>query len=189
MRAQFGTGRPDWFLSIPFLSNLYVDDGWLFDVRNRIRQHSNTLMWGSIAFGLLGPKSLNLEKLDEEGHRCNIRTMLGFEIDSRSPRITPPEAKIDGARVLFDQLEERGESRVLDVVILQEIRGHIEHFRASNALWNFLTGPIDLLLRYTDEKATWEISPIPEVWGPSRNSLSVIFDIAQSESHWEMFPS
>ena len=58
LRAQFGTGRPDWFLPIPFLSQLYVDDGLLFDIRNEIRQQANVLMWEAITLGLLGKRHL-----------------------------------------------------------------------------------------------------------------------------------
>ena len=47
-RAQFGMGRPDWFLSIHFLPKLYVGDGLLFDIRNAIRQQANAIMWESI---------------------------------------------------------------------------------------------------------------------------------------------
>ena len=38
-------------------------------------------MWESNNVGLLGPKSLNLAKLEEEGHRGGKNTMLCFKID------------------------------------------------------------------------------------------------------------
>ena len=71
---------------------------------------------------------------------------------------------------------------MLEVVVLQQVRGNVEHFLASNAMWKFLTGPIDLLLRYTDEQAIWANCPVPEVWASFWNSMSLVFDILQSES-------
>ena len=110
--------------------------------------------------------------------------MVGFEIDSSSPQITLPVEKVAGGRILFDQLEEKIGSRALEVAALHQIRGHIEQIRASNACWKFLTGPNDLLLQYTNERATRANFPAPEVWGSFRNSLSIVFNLMQSESKW-----
>ena len=107
--------------------------------------------------------------------------MVGFDTDSELMRITLPETKIAGARVLFGQLRDKVGSRALEVVTLQKIRGHIEQVRASNAIWKFPTGPIDLLLRYTDEQENWVNFPVSEVWTSFRNSLSAVFDIMESE--------
>ena len=90
--------------------------------------------------------------------------MLGFDIDSHMLTISLPEAKIAGARVLFGKLYESQGSRALEVVTLQQVRWHIEHFKPSNAIWNYLTGPVDLLLRYTNECSTRVNSPTPEAW-------------------------
>ena len=81
-------GRPGWFLPIPFLSKLYVDDGLLFDIRNAIRQQANALMWVAIAIGLLCPLAINQTKLEEEGQWSTTHTMLGFDINSPTLQIT-----------------------------------------------------------------------------------------------------
>ena len=104
MRAQFRTRRPDWCRPLSFLSELYVGDGILFDIRGNVRQRGNAHVWESITLGLLGPQSLKLAHLEEAGKWGPTHTMLGFEIDSEPLRITPPVAKIAGARVLFDHL-------------------------------------------------------------------------------------
>lgn len=142
MRAQFGMGRPGWFSPIPFLSKLYVDDGMHADVGHKILQQANAIMWASIPVGVLWPKSLNLSELAEEGQWGNIHAMLGFEIDSKSLRIALPEGKIAGARVLADQFEAKHGSRAVEVVPIRQILGHIEHCRASNVMWKFLTAPL-----------------------------------------------
>ena len=41
--------------------------------------------------------------------------------------------------------------------------------------------PIDLLLRYADEQATWRNFPVPAVWVSFWNSASPIFDQTQSD--------
>ena len=184
MRAQFGMGRPDWFLPISSLSELYVGDGLFFDIGDQHRRRANTLVWESIAVGLLGPHALNVSKMEEECRRGAIRAMISFDINSQLMRITLPEAKIAGARVLFYQLRDKAGSRALEVVTSQQVRGHIVHFRDANAMWEFLTGPIDLLLRYTDEQANWVNFPDPEVWDSFWNSLSAVFGIMESEHQW-----
>ena len=163
MNAQFGTDRPGWFFLVPFLSEFYVGKGSLFDIRHEIRPHANAITWESITVGLLGSKALNLNNLEEEGACRHIHTVLGFGIDSESLRITLPEAKIAGDLVLFDQLEKNG-ALALEVVTIQQIRGHIEHFRASNAIWEFLTGPIDFPPLHRRESHVVEF-PCPRVAG------------------------
>ena len=184
VHAQFGMGCPHWFLSIPILSKLYVDDELLFDIRNKIRQQANVLTWEAITTGLLGTKALILTKLEEEGQRSATHTMLGFDINSSTLKISLPDAKVAGDRALFEQLVDRRGSRALEVVIPQRVRGHIEHFRASNAICKFPTGPIDLMLRYTDEQAACVNCPVPEVWDSFRNGMSAVFDLMRSESQW-----
>ena len=122
IHSQFGMGRPGWFASLDVLSKLYVGDGLLFDLKISMRQQANTLVWESTTLGLLGPKALNMDKLQEEGRWRNAHTMLGFDIDSESQRITLPEAKVAGGRVLFDQLGEKAGPRALEVVTHQQIR-------------------------------------------------------------------
>ena len=185
IHAQFGMGRPDWFLPIPFLSRLYVDDGLLFDIKNAIRQLANTTTWEAITVGVLGDEAINQDKLDEEGDWSHTHTMLGFDIDSSTLSISLPDVKVAGARVLFEQLAEKTGPHVLEVVTLQQIRGHVEHFKSTNSMWKFLTGPIDLLLRYTDERAVWVNCPVPEIWQSFWNSLSLIFDTLPCESRWK----
>ena len=102
--------------------------------------------------------------------------------------ISLPAAKIAGNRVLFGKLSELQGARALEAVTMQHVRGHVAHFKAPDALWKFLTGPTDLMLRYTDEKATWVSFPIPEVWVAFWDSLSVIFDQMRSEFQRRQIP-
>ena len=51
-------------------------------------------------------------------------------------------------------------------------------------MWEFLTGPIDRLRQYTEERATLVNFPIPEVWGSFRNSTSIVFDLMPPEPQW-----
>ena len=184
IHAQFGMHRTDWFSSLAFASRLYVDDGVFSDVKMPIRQLANTLVWESTTLGLLGPKSLNLDKMKEEGDRGTTHTMLGFNINSEFLTITLPEAKVTGAWFLFDGLRQKAGSRTFGILELQQVRGHIEHFEASNAIWKFLTGPIDALLRYSDENAVWANCPSLEVWTAFWNSLMAVFDIMDSDDRW-----
>ena len=110
--------------------------------------------------------------------------MLGSDINSKLLTISLPEAKIAGDRVLFEKLYETRGCRTLEVITSQQIRGHVEHFKASNALWKFLTGPIDLLLGYTDETAVWVNCHVPEVWVEFWDSVGIIFEQLTSDAQW-----
>ena len=184
IHARFGMGRPDWFLPFPSLSKLYVDDGLLFEARGAIRQRAHVLTWETITIGLLGRQAINLDKLEEEGRWSDSHTMLGFDINSNLLTISLPDAKITGARALFEKLFETRRCRALEVITLQQIRGHVEHFKAPNSLWKFLTGPIGLLLGYTDETAVWVNCPVPEVWVAFWDSMGVVFEQLASDAQW-----
>ena len=110
--------------------------------------------------------------------------MPGFDIESEFLAITLPEAKVAGAWALFDGLRRKDGSRAVEISKLQQARGHIEHFRSSNASWGFLTGPIDTLLRYPDENAAWVNFPSLELRTAFWGSLAVLFDIMDSGDRW-----
>ena len=177
IRAKFGMGHPDWFPPpTPLTPKPYVDDGRLFEIRNAIRQNLNATLWGHIAIGMLGRNSPNLSKLEEEGKWKSARAMLGFDIDARSLTISLTEAKIAGARVLFDNLNESKWSSAIEVVTLQKARGHFEHFKAPNAIWTFPTGPIELPLRYTEKQSIRVNFPVPEACVAFWGGLSAVSD-------------
>ena len=100
--------------------------------------------------------------------------MLVFAIGSSSLAIRPPEEKVAGARILFDHLHEKAYSRAIEVGNLQHVSGHIEHFSTSNSMWKLVTGPIDALLRYTDECDIWVSCPVLAVWRSFLRSKKVI---------------
>ena len=139
IHGKFGMERPDWFLPTPFLSKLYVGDGVLFEIRKLTRQGTNETLRGHIAVGLLGRNSLNWPKLEEGGKWKETQTMLGFDIDAHPMTISIPDAKISGSRVLFDNLNESQGSMEIEAVTPQQVRGHVEHFKASTATAGFLT--------------------------------------------------
>ena len=179
--AEFGMGRPDWFLSIQLPPALYVGYGLLFDVRDYDRQRGNSLMWATVATGLLGPVAINKNKLEEEGQCApcwvltSMRPHIGFPCrQPRSPAIGP--FLIDwagGGNYGPHALEAAPRPRPPP----PQIRGRIEDFRASKALRRYVTGPIDLFLLYTDERAIWTSCPalkLGEIFGIARRSFSTL---------------
>ena len=101
--------------------------------------------------------------------------MMGFTIDSKSLMIRPPGAKIAGARVLFDELQAKAYCKDMEVNAIQQIRERLWNFRTSNSTWGLLTGPIDSMLRYTDECAILVDFPESEVRLNFCDSMSFIF--------------
>ena len=93
-----------------------------------------------------------------------------FDVNSSHMAIQLPEAKIDGSRIHFEQFGQLYPSRDVEVRPIQQLRVDIEHFRASNSMWNMLTCRIDLPLQYTGEKAQWVNFPVGDVWAAFRNS-------------------
>ena len=121
---NLGLWRPGGFPPFPFLSELYVDDGLLFEIHNELRQRTNAKLRASTTMKLLGRQSVNLSKLEEEeeGEWKAAHTMFGFHNDAQMRTIAHPVAKIAGHRVLFDKLNESRGSRALEVVTSQKVR-------------------------------------------------------------------
>lgn len=51
--------RPDWYRPLEFQSELYVGGDLFFDVNKRIHLNANTMAWGEVTLGLLGPMAIN----------------------------------------------------------------------------------------------------------------------------------
>ena len=71
------------------------------------------------------------------------RTLIGFDIDSGNSTFRLREGEVVGDRLTFGKLYEQFTTMVLEVRTVQQVRGHIEHSRSPEAMWRFLTGPID----------------------------------------------
>ena len=103
--------------------------------------------------------------MEEEGQWSTSHIILGLVYDTSSLKITLPESNRAGARVLFDSiLAERGSTRI-GVNTLQQIRGCMEHFKSTSAIWRLLTSPLEKLLTYADEIGEWITCPKEELWG------------------------
>ena len=90
--------------------------------------------------------------------------MLGFAIGSDASAIRLPDAKVAGARILFDQLREKAYSSAIESHTLQKVRRPIGHVSAPNSMWELVAGPVDTLLRYTDVCAIFVNCPALGVW-------------------------
>ena len=102
--------------------------------------------WGGLARGLLSAEAINREKEEEEGEWNDGQISLGFTIKTGNVTIGFPEGKRDGSAILFGQLFREFGSRVMRFLTLQCLRGNIEHFRSTDMIWSFFTGPIDGLM-------------------------------------------
>ena len=114
--------------------------------------NTSTAVWGKFTRGLLARQSINEEKLTEEGQWSNKHIILGIEFEADSLQVRLPDAKIGGARILFDGLLENNGPIILCVEVLQHVRGIMEHFKSVNAIWPMLTAPIDTLMSFGDER-------------------------------------
>ena len=50
------------------------------------------------------------------------------------------------------------------ILNVQQLRGQLEHFQATNEVWKLIKGPTDALLGCHDEKGRYVRPPDPEVW-------------------------
>ena len=184
MHSHMGNGEARLVLLTPPISRLYIDGGLFSEVESRIQQIPSTTAWGSIAKGHLGRRSINSDKLEEEGICGPKRTMLGFAIDSNSVGIRLLEARVAGALSLFDQLQEKAYSISIGVNTPHQVRGHIEHCIASNSMWKLVTGPIDTMLRFTDECAIRANCLVFDVRQAFWRSMDVIITCMMADGWW-----
>ena len=169
---------------LPFLSRMYVDDGIFVELRQPVRMQTSTLVWEKFTRGLLGRSSINLDKMKEEGQWSNRHIILGIEFDTDSLQVRLPDAKIAGARILFEELLDKRDSQILCVKTLQQIRGVMEHFKTVNTIWMHLTAPVDALMVYGDETSNWIICPDKQVWDDFWRTMDVVETHLQTESKW-----
>ena len=138
-------------------------------------------MWESLAKGLLSVDAINKEKEKEEGEWLEEQIFLGFLINKPNLTIALPEEKRAGATVLFDELFSEFGSRVMRLTTLQRLRGNIEHFRSTNMIWTFFTGPIDSLMCFADETGAWINCGSRHAWYAFWNAMDVIRIIRMNE--------
>ena len=133
---------------------------------------------------MLGPRAINKEKLDAEGQWSTNHIILGLSYDTASLTVTLPESKRAGARVLFDAvLLDRGSAKI-GVDATRQIRGCMEHFKSTSAIWRLLTSPVDKLLSYADEIGEWITCPKKELCDNFRWSVYAIGGFMKTEEQW-----
>ena len=101
---------------------------------------------GELAKWLLPQDAINKEKEEEEGEWEEEQIFIGFSINTKEMTIAPPEEKRAGATILFEELFIQFGSRMMRLQTLHRLRGNIEHFRPTNLMWSYFTGPIDSLM-------------------------------------------
>ena len=140
---------------------MYVDDGIFIELSIPERLAATTERWEYIARGLLGQDALNAGKLKTEGSWEKQQIMLGFVFNLERLTISPPEGKIDGAKVLFGRFLESDRSQRIALLEMQQLRGHVEHSQSTSLVWKLAKHPSDLLLGFSDETGLLSVAPIP----------------------------
>ena len=165
-------------------SVLYVDDGIFIEVNMRERLSGTTACWGHLTKGVLGADATNLDKLDEEGHWESQKILLGFTFDLSRLAITLPEEKMAGVRILLDHFFDVKRSQVMQLLEVQQLRGHMEHFRSTNEVWGIVKGPLALCLVSQMKSDVMSDFPNPAVWENFRDPLSIIETQCRDEDTW-----
>ena len=179
-----GPSDPTWNLPYAFRSSMFIDDGLFIEVMIGDRRRRSVEHWESVAKGLLSIDAINKEKEKEEGEWLEEQIFLGFSINTANMTITLPEEKRAGATILFDELFSEFGSRVIRLISLQRLRGNIEHFRSTNMIWSFFTGPIDSLMCYADETGVWINCGSKHAWYAFWNAMDVIRIIRMNDESW-----
>ena len=144
---------------------------------------------GYIARGMLSQEAISEEKEKEEGEWAEEHIFLGFCINTASMSISLPGEKKVGATILFDEVFSEFGSRIIRLITLQRIRGNIEHFRSTNMLWSFFTGPIDALMGYADDANTWINCGSKHIWHAFWSAMDIIRIIRRTPSSWDKLPT
>ena len=179
-----GPADPSWNLPFAFRSSMFIDGGLFIELRIGDRRRRSVLEWEGLARGLLSQDAINTDKEREEGEWQEEQIFLGFRINTVTMSISLPEEKKAGATILFDELFSSFGNRVLRLVTLQRLRGDIEHFRTTNLLWSFFTGPIDILMCCADESNVWINCGSRHVRYAFWNAMDIIRIIRRNEISW-----
>ena len=102
-----------------------------------------------------------------------------FEHDNR-----PPWGEKSRGNLLFGEIFQQFGGRIMRLITLQRLRGNIEHFRSTDMMWSFFTGPIDSLMRYADEANTWINCGSRHVWHAFWSAMDIVRIIRRTESSW-----
>lgn len=167
-----------------YRSVLYVGDGIFVERGIAERLAGTTTCWEFLTRGVLGHTAINLNNLDEEGNLESHQILLGFTFDLTRPTIALPEEKMDGARILFGHFFSLKHSQAIRLLEVQQLRGRLEHFHATNDVWGIAKGPTDALLGFADEIGLYIRCPNPTVWKVFRGSLSIVETQCTDEDTW-----
>ncbi len=123
-----GSAEPDWDGPEAFDSFMVVDDGAIVEPDLGRRQELSAQAWEDGLSQLLGPKALNLEKLEEEGAFLPEHILWGLTTNVNTMTFSLPEHKIARAQfVMDDPVYDPGRRRIL-VRDLQVLRGNAQHW-------------------------------------------------------------
>ena len=184
MHQLSGPSDPAWNLPHAFRSNMFIDDGLFVEAMIGARRRRSVELWETLAKGMMSEDAINKEKEQEEGEWKEEQIFLGFAINTKEMTIALPEEKRAGATILFDELFCKFGTRVMRLLTLQRLRGNIEHFRATNLMWSYFTGPIDSLMRYADETGAWINCGSRHVRYAFWNAMDIVRIIRQNENSW-----
>ena len=110
--------------------------------------------------------------------------MLGFDIDSSALSSRLPGGEVAVARLLRDQLNDRFQSRAVEVRTSQQIRGHMGNLQTANHLRRCLAGPVDMLFRYSDESEIRANCRMVDIWDAIWAVISLICTLMQALNQW-----
>ena len=113
-------------------------------------------------------------------------TLLGFEIDTSSMNVQPPDEKIQQSRVLVLSMELSPGNYGVAVKTLQQLRGLCVHWLTCNLFWHFLCQPIDLLLSNTSESGLMVCCGENEIWMSYFNAMTLTRALAESDTDWPL---
>ena len=185
LHQMSGPNDPTWNSPHAFRSSMFIDDGLFVEVKVGDRRQRSIAEWEYIARGMLSQEAISGEKEKEEGEWGEEHIFLGFCINTASMAISLPGEKKVGDTVLFDEVFSEFGSRIMRLITLQRIRGNIAHFRSTNMIWSFFTGPIDALMGYADEANTWINCGSKHIWHAFWSAMDIVRIIRRTPSSWD----
>ena len=118
--------------------------------------------------------------------RCD-QIFLGFcicKVSLRGGGIIIPGRKRAGDTVLFDALFGCFGCNSLRAHTLRQIRSAIEHFKFTNALWNYFSAPIAALMGCVGAANLWVTGINPDFWTSPRESAKEMRLLRWEERKW-----
>ena len=177
---------PSWNGADTFSAEVFADDGMFLEAWVGNRADTSVSVWGEGADLFFGNGPISKKKLRAEGMWSQNLLLSGYQIDLQLNVISLPPPKILGACNLINSPSLDPGCYVLDLHVVQELRGCINHWSCTGRVWRWLVEPVNSLLALADINQMWVRCADQSKWGAFWSVMQFIRDVTQDDTLWPL---